>query len=77
MLDGLRQFIADIVSPDLQQRTFDETDYRLAATALLIHIVSLDGEPTAVDGHVDLDDATPGLGLTINEAKLAEFQVTE
>jgi len=36
-----------------------------------------DGEPTAVDGHVDLDDTTPGLGLTINEAKLAEFQVTE
>jgi len=36
-----------------------------------------DGEPTAVDGHVDLDDAAPGLGLTINEAKLAEFQVTE
>jgi uncharacterized tellurite resistance protein B-like protein len=49
MLDGLRQFITDIVSPDLQQRTFDESDYRLAATALLIHIVSLDGEPTAIE----------------------------
>ena len=48
MLDGLRQFIADIVSPDAQQGSaFDETDYRLAATALLIHVVSLDGEPTA------------------------------
>ena len=36
MLDGLRQFIADIVSPEAQpDRTFDETDYRLAATALL------------------------------------------
>lgn len=49
MLDGLRQFIADIVSPDGVQRVFDETDYRLAATALLIHIVSLDGAPTAVE----------------------------
>lgn len=49
MLDGLRQFIAEMVSPDAQQRVFDETDYRLAATALLIHIVSLDGEPTAVE----------------------------
>ena len=49
MLDGLRQFIADIVSPDAEQRVFDETDYRLAATALLIHIVSLDGAPTAVE----------------------------
>ena len=27
-----------------------------------------DGEPQAVDGYIDLDDATPGLGLTINEA---------
>ena len=49
MLDGLRQFITEIVSPDAGQRVFDETDYRLAATALLIHIVSLDGEPTAVE----------------------------
>jgi L-rhamnonate dehydratase len=36
-----------------------------------------DGEPKAVDGHVDLDDAVPGLGLAVNEEKLAEFQVTE
>ena len=50
MLDGLRQFIADIVSPDAQpDRTFDETDYRLAATALLVHVVSLDGEPTEIE----------------------------
>jgi uncharacterized tellurite resistance protein B-like protein len=49
MLDGLRQFITEIVSPNAEQRVFDETDYRLAATALLIHIVSLDGEPTAVE----------------------------
>ena len=50
MLDGLRQFIADIVSPDAQpDRAFDETDYRLAATALLVHVVSLDGEPTEIE----------------------------
>ena len=47
MLDGLRQFIADIVAPDVQKGVFDESDYRLAATALLIHVVSLVGEPTA------------------------------
>jgi uncharacterized tellurite resistance protein B-like protein len=47
MLDGLRQFITDIVSPDVQKGAFDESDYRLAATALLIHVVSLDGEPSA------------------------------
>jgi uncharacterized tellurite resistance protein B-like protein len=50
MFDGLRQFIADIVSPDADQdRAFDDTGYRLAATALLIHVVSLDGEPTAIE----------------------------
>ena len=50
MLDGLRQFIADIVSPDANsERAFDDTDYRLAATALLVHVVSLDGEPTDVE----------------------------
>src|ERR1700687_1302399 len=50
MLDGLRQFIADIVSPAAQQgRVFDDTGYRLAATALLIHVISLDGEPSEVE----------------------------
>jgi uncharacterized tellurite resistance protein B-like protein len=48
MLDGLRQFIAEIVSPDAQaDRAFDDNDYRLAATALLVHVVSIDGEPSA------------------------------
>ncbi len=47
MLDGLRQFIADVVSPAAQQnRAFDDTGYCLAATALLIHVISLDGEPS-------------------------------
>jgi uncharacterized tellurite resistance protein B-like protein len=50
MLDGLRQFIADIVSPTAHRdREFDDTGYRLAATALLIHVISLDGEPSDVE----------------------------
>jgi uncharacterized tellurite resistance protein B-like protein len=50
MLDGLRQFIAEIVSPTAQQdRAFDDTGYRLAATALMIHVISLDGEPSEVE----------------------------
>jgi uncharacterized tellurite resistance protein B-like protein len=48
MLEGLRQFIADVVSPGApHSRAFDDNDYRLAATALLIHVISLDGEPSA------------------------------
>ena len=46
MLDGLRQFIADVVSPSHEPGTLDNTGYRLAATALLVHVVSLDGEPS-------------------------------
>jgi uncharacterized tellurite resistance protein B-like protein len=50
MLDGLRQFIAEVVSPTSQDdRKFDDTGYRLAATALLIHVISLDGEPSEVE----------------------------
>ncbi len=47
MLDGLRQFIADVVSPQADgNRGFDDNGYQLAATALLIHVISLDGEPS-------------------------------
>jgi uncharacterized tellurite resistance protein B-like protein len=50
MLDGLRQFIADVVSPTAHQdQAFDDTGYRLAATALLIHVISLDGEPSELE----------------------------
>src|SRR6195256_3739000 len=50
MLDGLRQFIADIVSLTAHQdRAFDDTGYRLAATALLVHVISLNGEPSEIE----------------------------
>jgi uncharacterized tellurite resistance protein B-like protein len=50
MLDGLRQFIADIVSPNADaDMSFDDSGYLLAATALLVHVVSLDGEPRATE----------------------------
>src|SRR5947208_11901291 len=50
MLDGLRQFIADVVSPTAHEhRAFDDTGYRLAATALLIHVISIDGQPSEAE----------------------------
>ncbi|MCL2714264.1 MAG: TerB family tellurite resistance protein [Alphaproteobacteria bacterium] len=45
MLDGLRQFIVEMVS-SRQHSGFGESDYRLAATALLIHVMALDGTPS-------------------------------
>ena len=68
MLDGLRQFIADVVSPAAHgEQKFDDTGYRLAATALLIHVISLDGEPSVaekrklhslIESHFGLDRGT-------------------
>ena len=50
MLERLREFIADVVSPHTHgQQSFDDTGYRLAATALLVHVISLDGEPSEVE----------------------------
>lgn len=67
MLDGLRQFIADIVAPHAQDRAFGDSDYRLAATALLVHVISLNGQPTQaeqgklhslIESHFGLDRGT-------------------
>lgn len=35
------------------------------------------GEPMPKDGFIDLDENTPGLGLTVDEPALKKFQVTE
>ena len=35
-----------------------------------------DGEPMPVGGSIDLDDQTPGLGLTVNEESLKRFTVS-
>jgi L-rhamnonate dehydratase len=35
------------------------------------------GEPKAKGGFIDLDESVPGLGLTINEAALEQFEVIE
>lgn len=36
-----------------------------------------DGDPEAVDGYLQLDDDTPGLGITISDAHLKHFEITE
>lgn len=35
------------------------------------------GEPRAKDGYVDLDETVPGLGLSIDETKLKDFEIVE
>jgi L-rhamnonate dehydratase len=34
-----------------------------------------DGEPTPIEGYIQLDDTLPGLGLTVNEESLKRFKV--
>ena len=46
MLDRFLSFITETVTGRHAGMAFDESDYRLAAAALLIHIISLDGEPS-------------------------------
>ena len=33
------------------------------------------GEPTPKDGFIDLDENTPGLGITVDEAALKKIEV--
>jgi uncharacterized tellurite resistance protein B-like protein len=49
MLDNLRQFLADLTTTSDAPRVFDDNDYRLAATVLLVHVISLDGKPSALE----------------------------
>jgi L-alanine-DL-glutamate epimerase-like enolase superfamily enzyme len=35
------------------------------------------GEPKPTDGFIELDDSSPGLGLTVDEQALKQFDVTE
>jgi L-rhamnonate dehydratase len=36
-----------------------------------------DGEPKAKDGFINLDDNVPGLGLSLKESELKQFEVME
>lgn len=50
MLDKLRQIVADFTAgTETAPRAFDDGDYRLAAAALLVHLISIDGEPTEAE----------------------------
>jgi uncharacterized tellurite resistance protein B-like protein len=67
MLDKLRQIVAELASASGPgHRRFDDNDYRLAAAALLVHLISIDGEISDPERHklksllasrFELDDA--------------------
>jgi uncharacterized tellurite resistance protein B-like protein len=66
MLELLKSFMADIGSGEKHVALFGESDYRLAAAALLIHVVGIDGNVSEAESEklravlksqFDLDDA--------------------
>lgn len=66
MLEKLRQIVADFASGGSDHTRFDDNDYRLAAAALLVHLISIDGEASAKEqlklrsllkSRFELDDA--------------------
>jgi uncharacterized tellurite resistance protein B-like protein len=80
MLDGLRHFIADVVSPGAHaQQSFDDTGYRLAATALLVHVISIDGEPTEAEKRKlhGLIESSFGLDLGTADRLIASATLVE
>jgi uncharacterized tellurite resistance protein B-like protein len=68
MLDKLRQIVAALAEGSgSEQHRFDEGDYRLAAAALLVHLISVDGTSTESEqaklrsllkSRFELDDAS-------------------
>ena len=66
MLELLKTFVAEIGSGEKHAAQFGDSDYRLAAAALLIHVVGIDGDVSAIEreklhavlkSQFDLDDA--------------------
>jgi uncharacterized tellurite resistance protein B-like protein len=49
MFDSIVEFISDLTKETKHPSRFEDNDYQLAATALLIHAASIDGGITAVE----------------------------
>jgi uncharacterized tellurite resistance protein B-like protein len=49
MFDSFRKFLSDCTAGDKHPSRFEEDDYRLAASALLVHAAAIDGEISPVE----------------------------
>jgi uncharacterized tellurite resistance protein B-like protein len=47
MLDTLRNLFGDLIGSTKHQDRFEENDYRVAAAALLVHVINADGTVTS------------------------------
>ena len=67
MFDAFRKFLSDCTAGDKHPGRFEDDDYRLAASALLVHTAAIDGEVSpaerdklhaVIKGRFELDEAT-------------------
>lgn len=49
MLQMLKDFLSDVGAGEKPAGQFDDNDYRLAAAALLIHVMAIDGNETSAE----------------------------
>jgi uncharacterized tellurite resistance protein B-like protein len=84
MFDSLRKLVSDLAEGGKHPSRFDDSDYRLAATALLVHAASIDGDFAQVERdklhalikqRFDLDDASTD--ELIDKATAAEQQAID
>jgi uncharacterized tellurite resistance protein B-like protein len=84
MFDSLRKLVSDLAEGGKHPSRFDDSDYRLAATALLVHAASIDGDFAQVERdklhalikqRFDLDDAATD--ELIDKATAAEQQAID
>lgn len=78
MLESLTKFLADL-SGSREERAFGEDDYRLAAAALLYHVIAIDGLVKAEERTLLADLLMRRFGLDIDAAEelLKEAEVAD
>jgi uncharacterized tellurite resistance protein B-like protein len=84
MLDKLRNFVSELTGGEKHQARFAESDFRLAAAALLIHASTIDGDMgkaeremlrAVLKAHFGLDDAATA--ELIDMGTLAEHEAVD
>jgi uncharacterized tellurite resistance protein B-like protein len=84
MFEAFRKFLTDCVAGDKHPGRFNEDDYRLAATALLVHAAAIDGDMSEAERaklhslirrHFELDEAATG--ELVAEATRAEHEAVD
>ena len=84
MFEAFRKFLSDFSAGDKHPSRFEDDDYRLAASALLVHAAAIDGEVSPVErdklhavikSRFELDEETTN--ELVEEATAAEHQAVD